>query len=72
MIETNNSCNCNYKPFIQVRLDFLDFRMGSMVDGFCQAGESFTISTSVNDSHIPVKVLCGTLTSSQVRHCLAF
>ena len=55
-----------------MRLDFLDFRMGSMVAGFCQAGESFTISTSVNDSHIPVKVLCGTLTSSQVRHCLAF
>ena len=54
-----------------MRLDFLDFRMGSMVAGLCQTGDSLTISTSVNDSHIPVKVLCGTLTSSQVRHCLA-
>lgn len=50
----------------QVRLDFLDFRVGVLNGGQCVPGDSLLIRTNVNDSHIPMSILCGNLSPGQV------
>ena len=47
----------------QVRLDFLDFNVGSLQSGQCSPDASIQISTNVKDSFIPVSNLCGTLST---------
>jgi len=51
------------KDVCQVRLDFLDFSVGSLQSGQCSPESSFHISTNVKDSFIPVSNLCGTLST---------
>ena len=59
------------KETCQVRLDFLDFRVGVLSGGQCMPGDSLQIRTNVNDSHIPLNILCGNLSPGQVSYyCL--
>lgn len=58
------------KETCQVRLDLLDFRVGVLSGGQCIQGDSLQIRTNVNDSHIPLNILCGNLSPGQVScHC---
>ena len=50
----------------QVRLDFLDFRVGVLSGGQCAPGDSLQLRTNVNDSRIPLNLLCGNLSPDQV------
>ena len=56
------------KPGVcQLRLDFIHFKMGKMSSsGQCPEGDSLEVEMSVKNSQLPVKQLCGTLTSHQV------
>ena len=50
----------------QVRLDFIDFRMGRMMAGTCPQTDSLRISTNVKNSQIPFSTLCGTINTDKV------
>jgi len=61
------SLEVEVKPGVcQLRLDFIHFKMGKMSSsGQCPEGDSLKVETSVRNSQLPVKQLCGTLTSHQ-------
>jgi len=66
-----SKANCSMKIKVlpgvcQVRLDFLDFKMGRiMEDGQCPEEDRLQIRTNVKNSRLPLQHLCGTLTSDK-------
>jgi len=61
---TENHSDCQLEVDInpgvcQLRLDFLDFHLGNMVNGECQENNKLEIVTTVPHAYIPTKVLCG-------------
>jgi len=64
LVTNHSACNLevNLNPGVcQVRLDFLDFHLGSMEEGICSPYNSMTIKSTVRHAYIPVDSLCGNL-----------
>jgi len=49
----------------QVRLDFIQLRMGKMLNGQCPPTDSLQIRTNIKNSYIPVNSMCGNINSDR-------